>query len=95
VRIQTSHVFSAFNHIILMFGSTFLPLKCIYVSYSAAGKTIGAFHRRDSRGDDCEILTARLIDRALRPVLPEGWKHETQVGVPIGISLLICVCLQC
>lgn len=46
---------------------------------SAVGQTIGAFHRRDSRGDDNEILVARLIDRPLRPMIAEGWQHETQV----------------
>ena len=46
---------------------------------SAVGQTTGAFHRRDSRGDDTEILVARLIDRPIRPMISEGWQHETQV----------------
>lgn len=46
---------------------------------SAVGQTIGAFHRRDSRGDDSEILVARLIDRPIRPVLLDGWQHDTQI----------------
>ena len=54
-------------------------LRCRVASRSAVGQTIGAFHRRDSRGDDSEILVARLIDRPLRPVIAEGWQHETQV----------------
>ena len=37
--------------------------------YSAVGQTVGAFHRRDCRGDDTEILVARLIDRPIRPMI--------------------------
>ena len=43
----------------------------VCVLYSAVGQTIGAFHRRDSRGDDNEILVARLIDRPIRPMIIE------------------------
>lgn len=50
---------------------------CTY--FSAVGQTIGAFHRRDSRGDDTEILVARLIDRPIRPMLHDGWQHDTQI----------------
>eukprot|EP00316_Scyphosphaera_apsteinii_P007759 CAMPEP_0119303212 /NCGR_PEP_ID=MMETSP1333-20130426/4678_1 /TAXON_ID=418940 /ORGANISM="Scyphosphaera apsteinii, Strain RCC1455" /LENGTH=829 /DNA_ID=CAMNT_0007305819 /DNA_START=135 /DNA_END=2624 /DNA_ORIENTATION=+ len=58
----------------------FTPLRVDWFArYSAVGQTIGAFHRRDSRGDDTEILVARLIDRPLRPMIAEGWQHETQV----------------
>lgn len=47
--------------------------------HSSAGKTVGSFLKRDSRGDDNEILVARLIDRPIRPVIDEGWKCDTQV----------------
>ena len=58
----------------------FTPLRVDYFArYSAVGQTIGAFHRRDSRGDDNEILVARLIDRPIRPMIAEGWQHETQI----------------
>lgn len=58
----------------------FTPLRVdFFARYSAVGQTVGAFHRRDSRGDDTEILVARLIDRPLRPMIQEGWQHETQV----------------
>lgn len=58
----------------------FAPLKVdFFARYSAVGQTVGAFHRRDSRGDDNEILVARLIDRPLRPMLHDGWQHDTQV----------------
>jgi polyribonucleotide nucleotidyltransferase len=46
---------------------------------SAVGQTTGSFHRRDSRGDDNEILVARLIDRPIRPMIMDGWQHETQI----------------
>ena len=58
----------------------FTPLRVdFFARYSAVGQTIGAFHRRDSRGDDNEILVARLIDRPIRPMIAEGWQHETQI----------------
>eukprot|EP01038_Epipyxis_sp_PR26KG_P009558 gene9558-12871_t len=58
----------------------FTPLRVDYFSrYSAVGQTIGAFHRRDSRGDDNEILVARLIDRPIRPMIQDGWQHDTQI----------------
>lgn len=46
---------------------------CMYyiVYTSAVGQTVGAFHRRDGRGDDAEILVARLIDRPIRPMITE------------------------
>jgi len=58
----------------------FTPLRVDWFArYSSVGQTVGAFHRRDSRGDDTEILVARLIDRPLRPMIAEGWQFETQV----------------
>jgi polyribonucleotide nucleotidyltransferase len=46
---------------------------------SAIGETTGNYLRRDCRGDDQEILIARLIDRPIRPMLLKGWKHDTQI----------------
>lgn len=58
----------------------FTPLRVDWFArYSAVGQTVGAFHRRDSRGDDAEILVARLIDRPIRPMIAEGWQHDTQI----------------
>jgi len=58
----------------------FTPLRVDWFArYSAIGQTVGAFHRRDSRGDDTEILVARLIDRPIRPMIADGWQHETQI----------------
>ena len=58
----------------------FTPLRVDWFArYSAVGQTVGAFHRRDSRGDDTEILVARLIDRPIRPMITDGWQHDTQI----------------
>ena len=58
----------------------FTPLRVDWFArYSAVGQTVGAFHRRDSRGDDAEILVARLIDRPIRPMIADGWQHDTQI----------------
>lgn len=58
----------------------FTPLRVDFFNrYSSVGQTIGAFHRRDSRGDDNEILVARLIDRPIRPMIREGWQYDTQI----------------
>ena len=39
----------------------------------------GSFFKREGRPNDTEQLTARLIDRPLRPMLPKGWSNETQI----------------
>lgn len=58
----------------------FVPLSVEHQErFSSAGLTSGAFHKRDGRPAEHEILTARLIDRPLRPLLPDGWRRETQV----------------
>eukprot|EP00303_Exanthemachrysis_gayraliae_P014839 CAMPEP_0206026944 /NCGR_PEP_ID=MMETSP1464-20131121/42539_1 /ASSEMBLY_ACC=CAM_ASM_001124 /TAXON_ID=119497 /ORGANISM="Exanthemachrysis gayraliae, Strain RCC1523" /LENGTH=177 /DNA_ID=CAMNT_0053400987 /DNA_START=1 /DNA_END=531 /DNA_ORIENTATION=+ len=41
--------------------------------------TAGGYIKRDGRAGDPEILTARLIDRPIRPAFPEGWSQETQI----------------
>src|SRR5205085_2117912 len=54
----------------------------------AAGKIPGSFFRREGRPSDQAILTARLIDRPLRPSFPDGFRNETQVvGTIIGADL--------
>lgn len=39
----------------------------------------GGYIKRDGRPRQAETLTSRLVDRPLRPLLPSGWAHETQV----------------
>lgn len=58
----------------------FVPLKVDYQErYSAGGLTPGGYIKRDGRPGDAEILTARLIDRPIRPAFPKGWSEETQI----------------
>ena len=61
-------------------GASFLPLTVDYREYTfAAGKIPGGFFRREGRPSEGEILSARLIDRSLRPLFPNGYTHDTQV----------------
>ncbi|GBG70114.1 hypothetical protein CBR_g5744 [Chara braunii] len=58
----------------------FVPLTVNYQErLSAVGRTSGGFFKREGRPRDHEVLTCRLIDRPLRPLMPEGFHHETQV----------------
>jgi len=58
----------------------FLPLTVDYREYSYAGGRIpGGFFKREGRPTEKEILTCRMTDRPLRPLFPEGYRHETQV----------------
>jgi polyribonucleotide nucleotidyltransferase len=58
----------------------FFPLTVEYREKSyAAGKIPGGFIKREGRPSDAEILSARIIDRSIRPLFPEGFKNEVQV----------------
>ena len=58
----------------------FFPLTCEYVEKTyAAGKIPGGFFKREGRLKDTEVLTARIMDRPLRPLFPKGYKKDTQV----------------
>ncbi|MBX3044728.1 MAG: polyribonucleotide nucleotidyltransferase [Candidatus Kapabacteria bacterium] len=58
----------------------FLPLQVEYrEKTSAAGKIPGGFLKREGRPTDKEVLSARLIDRPIRPLIPKGWTYETQL----------------
>jgi len=58
----------------------FLPLSVEHQErFSSAGLTSGSYNRRDGRAAEHEILTCRLIDRPLRPLIADGWRHETQI----------------
>ncbi|HET6638343.1 MAG TPA: polyribonucleotide nucleotidyltransferase, partial [Gemmatimonadota bacterium] len=60
----------------------FFPLTVEYKERSyAAGKIPGGFIKREGRPHDDEILSARIIDRSIRPLFPEGFKNEIQVFV--------------
>lgn len=62
----------------------FFPLQVEYrEKYYAAGKFPGGFFKREARPSEKEILSARLIDRALRPLFPDGYYHETQIIINV------------
>ncbi len=61
---------------------SFFPLLVEYREKTyAAGKIPGGFIKREGRPHDHEILAARIIDRTIRPLFPEGFKNEVQVYV--------------
>src|SRR5215210_5056505 len=60
----------------------FFPLLVEYKDKAyAAGKIPGGFIKREGRPSDPEILKARIIDRSIRPLFPEGFKNEIQVFI--------------
>ncbi|NWJ50054.1 MAG: polyribonucleotide nucleotidyltransferase [Bacteroidetes bacterium] len=62
----------------------FLPLSVEYRErYAAAGKFPGGFFKREAKPSDHEVLTARLIDRALRPLFPSDFHAEIQVIITL------------
>ncbi len=62
----------------------FLPLSCEYKEkFSAMGRFPGGFIKRESKPSDYEILIARLVDRALRPLFPDDYRSETFVTVEL------------
>lgn len=65
-------------------GQSFFPLTVDYQEkFAAAGRIPGSFFKREARLNDYEILTSRLIDRALRPLFPEDYYCEVQVLVSL------------
>ena len=66
----------------------FLPLTVdVEERMYAAGKIPGSFFRREGRSGEKGTLTARMIDRPLRPLFPKGWRRETQlVSIPMSID---------
>ncbi len=65
-------------------GTDFMPLQCDYKEkYSAAGRFPGGFTKREGRAGDNEILTSRLVDRALRPLFPADYHAEVFVNITL------------
>jgi polyribonucleotide nucleotidyltransferase len=66
----------------------FLPLTVdVEERMYAAGKIPGSFFKREGRSGEKGTLTARMIDRPLRPLFPKGWRFETQlVTIPLSID---------
>lgn len=68
-------------------GQSFFPLSVDYQEkFAAAGRIPGSFFKREARLNDYEILTSRLIDRALRPLFPEDYLCEVQVLISLVSS---------
>ena len=66
----------------------FLPLTVdVEERMYAAGKIPGSFFKREGRAGEKGTLTARMIDRPIRPLFPKGWRYETQlVAMPLSID---------
>ena len=65
-------------------GTDFMPLQCDYKEkFSAAGRFPGGFTKREGRAGDYEILTSRLVDRALRPLFPSDYHCEVYVNITL------------
>ena len=63
-------------------GTDFMPLQVEYrEKYAAAGRFPGGFTKREGKASDEEILTCRLVDRALRPLFPSNFHAEVYVNV--------------
>src|SRR5579859_7660629 len=66
----------------------FLPLTVdVEERMYAAGKIPGSFFEREGRAGEKATLSARLIDRPIRPLFPKGWRYETQlVALPMSVD---------
>ncbi|MCB0640385.1 MAG: polyribonucleotide nucleotidyltransferase, partial [Phaeodactylibacter sp.] len=61
-------------------GQPFFPLSVDYQEkFAAAGRIPGNFFRRETKLSDYEVLISRLVDRAIRPLFPDGYMNDTQV----------------
>jgi polyribonucleotide nucleotidyltransferase len=61
-------------------GKDFAPLSVEYQErFSSVGSTSSGYNKRDGRPAEHELLTCRLIDRPLRPLIHSGWRHDTQL----------------
>ncbi|MFN9998519.1 MAG: polyribonucleotide nucleotidyltransferase, partial [bacterium] len=68
-------------------GQEFFPLSVDYQEkFASAGRIPGSFFKREARLNDYEILTSRLIDRALRPLFPEDYFCDVQVLISLVSS---------
>ena len=68
-------------------GQEFFPLSVDYQEkFGAAGRIPGSFFKREARLNDYEILTSRLVDRALRPLFPEDYFCDVQVLITLVSS---------
>ena len=62
-------------------GIDYFPLQVEYrEKFYAAGRFPGGFHKREARPSEKDILTARLTDRPIRPLFPEGYRNDVQIN---------------
>lgn len=67
-------------------GIDFLPLQVEYRErMSAAGKIPGGYFKREGKPSEKEVLSARIVDRPIRPMFPKGWYYETQI-----VAFIVC-----
>ena len=65
-------------------GVDFLPMSVDYQEkFASSGKIPGGFLKREGKLSDYEVLTSRLVDRALRPLFPSDYHSETQVMIQL------------
>lgn len=65
-------------------GADFVPLSVEFrEKFYSSGKIPGGFLKREGRLSDREVLSSRVIDRQIRPLLPKDWYYETQVIVNV------------
>ncbi len=65
-------------------GQDFFPLTVDYLEKAyAAGKIPGGYIKRETKPSNAEVLTARLIDRPIRPLFPEGFYNEVQIVIHV------------
>ncbi len=65
-------------------GQAFFPLSVDYMEkFASAGRIPGNFFRREAKLSDYEVLISRLVDRAIRPLFPDGFMVETQVIIQL------------
>src|SRR5687767_1806908 len=68
-------------------GQNFFPLSVDYQEkFASAGRIPGSFFKREARLNDYEVLTSRLVDRALRPLFPEDYLCDVQVLISLVSS---------
>src|SRR5690606_33323863 len=62
----------------------FLPMSVDYQEkFASSGKIPGGFLKREGRLSDYEILISRIVDRAIRPIFPDDYHADTQIGITL------------
>src|SRR6202163_4679077 len=68
-------------------GQDFFPFSVDYQEkFASAGRIPGSFFKREARVNDYEVLTSRLVDRALRPLFPDDYLCDVQVLISLVSS---------